>query len=232
MPDAGEITIQRLIEIFPVTFPQRDTNIEHQNSLNSCLQAIIKQAFYILPGIVNKRKNRCHPHKSRYSQFFTSHQHFKTLSRSRHIRFKLPAQLLIISSERHLHDCLGLLIDRLQQIEIPKHQIGFCEYRNAIFIPVDQFQTLPGQLKLFFSGKIRIAHGTCTDHTLVPPGTKRPFQQFRSIFLDLDIFKSMCKAVALTATVAIDAAVRASAVNIHSVILRQNPLCLYKMHGR
>lgn len=56
LPDAGEITIQRLIEIFPVAFPQRDTNIEHQNSLNSCLQAIIKQAFYILPGIVNKKE--------------------------------------------------------------------------------------------------------------------------------------------------------------------------------
>ena len=66
----------------------------------------------------------------------------------------------------------------------------------------------------------RQAHGTCTDHTLVPPGTKRPFQQFRSIFLDLDIFKGVCKTVTFAAAVAINTAVGASTVNIHSVILR------------
>ena len=220
MPNAGKITIQSLIEKFPISFPQRDSYIEQQDSLHIRLQAIVKKPLDIFSGIINKRKNGSHPHKGGNSQFLTFHQHLKTFSRGRDIRLYFPAQILIISSKRHLNHCLGFLINRLQQIQIPKHQIGFCEYRNAIFIPIDQFQTFSGQSQLFFSRKIRIAHSTGTNHTPVTLGAQRLFQQLRCISFHFDIFKSMCKSVALTATVAIDAAVGASTVNIHSVILR------------
>ena len=59
----GDDLIQSLIEKFPISFPQRDSYIEQQDSLHIRLQAIVKKPLDIFPGIINKRKNGSHPHK-------------------------------------------------------------------------------------------------------------------------------------------------------------------------
>ena len=58
LPHAGKMLVQRLIEIFPVAFPQGHPHAEADNPLHLGLNTGFQDPFYVFSGIIDKRKNR------------------------------------------------------------------------------------------------------------------------------------------------------------------------------
>ena len=54
----GKMPVQLGIEVFPVSLPERHTHIETEDALYLCLDAALENSLDILPGIIDKGKNR------------------------------------------------------------------------------------------------------------------------------------------------------------------------------
>ena len=94
----------------------------------------------------------------------------------------------------------------------------------------NDFQSAPGQPQFFLQRNVRIRHGTGTDHTGFSLGPQCLFQKPKRVFFDLDIFKGVLHSVAIAAGVAVNAAVLAAPVQIHSISCGQNSFDLNFMH--
>src|SRR5699024_9736441 len=110
-----------------------------------------------------------------------------------------------------------LFIDPAEQFQIPQNPVRFCEHGHTTSILFDKLQTFSCYPKLFFTVHIRIAHSTCSDHTLFPLGTQPLLQQCRCILLYLDIFKRMGESITFASAVAVNTPMGTTPVNIHSV---------------
>ena len=55
---AGKVSVQLGIEIFPVAFPESQPHIEAENPLHTSIDAAFHNSFDIFSGIIYKGKNR------------------------------------------------------------------------------------------------------------------------------------------------------------------------------
>lgn len=65
-----------------------------------------------------------------------------------------------------------------------------------------------------------VAHGAGSDYALISFRTKGTFQELRCILLHFYIFKIVGEVVAFASAVAVNAAVGAAAIEIHTVVGR------------
>jgi hypothetical protein len=85
-------------------------------------------------------------------------------------------------------------------------------------------------VQLYFAMHIWITHRACANHALLSFFPQRFLQQFRGVNLHLNIFELVINMVALASAVTINTAMRAPAINIHSIMRRENGFNLFKMH--
>ena len=222
--------IQFLIKVLPIPVPERYSNSESHDSIYFCFPAFLQQLHHIFFGIIDKRKNRCHPYDCRNPFFFHNIQHFNPALRRTDLRLQYPAQIFLVSRQCHLNNTLCLSIDPFQKIQIPQDHIRFCLNRKPIPILIDQFQTTPCQPKIFFQMQIRIAHSPGADHTFFPFPAKCLLQKPGCIDLHLNILKIMAHLVAGASGITVYTAMCTSSVYIHSVLCRKNSFYIYFMH--
>lgn len=216
---AGKMPVQLSIEIFPVAFPEGQAHVEAQHTPHPGIDTDFQNPFYILPGIIDIRKDWTQPDHRGDPRIPELLQRRHTLRGHRNIGFQDPAEVIVMGGEGHLHHRFAFFIDLLQQIQIPEDSGGFCLDGHTETVSFYDLQRPPGHPEVFFQGDIGIRHGTCADHAALLFGQQRLFQQFQGIFLDLDIFKGVIHLIASAAGIAVDAAVGTAPVQIHTIVI-------------
>ena len=228
---AGEKPVKLPVKIFPVPVPQGKPHTEAYNTLYPGLDAVVKDAGKVFPCVVDKGQERAEPYHCGDSLFPENLQGFKPFPGGAHIRLQFPAQPFVKGGEGHLHHGFGAAVDFFEKIQIPQHQGGFCNYRKAETVAVNQLKGFPGEQEFFFQGHIGVAHGAGSYHAFFTLPLEGFFQKFKGIFFYSHIFKQVVNVVTAAPGIAVNAAVGAAPVQVHSVLRGKNTFCLNIMHG-
>ena len=228
---AGEKPVKLPVKIFPVSVPQGKPHSEADNAFHPGLGAVVKDAGKVFPCVVDKGQERAEPYHCGDSLFPENFQGFKPLPGGAHIRLQFPAQPFIKGGEGHLHHGFGAAVDFFEKIQIPQHQGGFCNHRKAETVAVNQLKGFPGEQEFFFQRHIGVAHGAGSYHALFTLPFEGVFQKFKGVFFYSHIFKPVVNVVTVAPGIAVNAAVGAAPVQVHSVLRGKNAFCLNIMHG-
>ena len=118
----------------------------------------------------------------------------------------------------------------IEKLQIAQHEIRFCDHGRAEAVSLQKLQTLPCQLQFFFAGLIRVAHRSGGNDDAFSPFFQNVLQQRGRVALHLNILKRVRELIAFAPAVAVDAAVRAPAVEVHAVLPGQKGFRVDKMH--
>lgn len=110
-------------------------------------------------------------------------------------------------------------------IDVAQNQVAFCVHGNSESAPFDYFKAAAHKAKLRLAVHVGVAHRACSNHALFALGGKLLLQKFWRIPLYLDVLKIVVHLVAAASRIAVNAAVRAAAVNVHSAPRRKNSFC-------
>ena len=133
LPQAREVPVQLLIIILPVPLPQGHPHTEADDPPHLCPDAVFQDSLDILFGVVEEGQYGRKPHHRGDELVPQDFQHLGPPPGGAHIGLQDPAQLLVIGGQGHLHHAFRLLVDALQQIQVPEDPVGLGLYgRNLI----------------------------------------------------------------------------------------------------
>ena len=158
-------------------------------------------------------------------------QYLEPPFRGADVWFDDTAQFFIRCCQGYLYNGFCFAVDALQNLQIPQNKVGFRLKRDSEAVLFNQQQRAPCVFQTLFQRHIWVAHRACADHAALSLASQSSFEQVKGVFLDLDILEIMCHLIALAPRVAVDAAVRAAAVEIHPVRRGQDSLSLNVVHA-
>ncbi len=225
-----EMPVERGIEVFAVPLPQRHADAEAHDALHSGFDAVPQQTEEVFLRVVDEGQKGRQPHDRRDAGITHGTEHLEAARGRADIGLEDAAEAFVAGRQRHLHDCLRLPVDMRQQFNVPQHQIGFCQHCSPEAVGINQFKASARQAKLLLDRHIGVTHRAGADHASAAFPSEGFREQLRCVRLDGDILKGHGRQVAFAAAVAVDAAVRAAAVEIHAVFCGQNRFRLDLMH--
>ena len=229
-----EMPIQGRVEVFPAPLPKRQAHAEADDPLYPDADALVQDRPEVFLRVVQIGQDRAEPDNGGDPPLSHLLQHLDPPFGIAHIWLQDLAEGVVVGSERHLHHAFGRAVDIIQQINVPQDPVGFGQNGGAKAVAQDDLQAFPGQTQLLLAGQIGVGHGTRADHASLPLGPQRPLQQLRRVLLHLDVLKGVAEPIAAAPAVAVDAAVDAAAINVHSgrtAAPGQDSLRIHKMHG-
>ena len=226
---SGKMPVKGGVVILPIALAQRHSHAEAENSPDSRVRAGIQNAKKVLLRVVEKGKDRTEPDHRRNAFVPHGFQHLDPFRRCGDMRLDDFAERFVERGQRHLHHAFCLLVNALQQRKVAEDTRRFGENRQSEAVALDDGQTATGETELLLDVQVGVAHRPGADHAAAFLFAKRLLQQLRRVDFDLDVLKFVRHAVAFASGVAVNAAVRAAAVEVHPVFGRENALCVNLM---
>lgn len=119
----GEKSIQLPVKVFAVSLAERKPHTKADHPINARSRAVLYDPLYIFRRIIDKWEDGAEPYNGWDARLLQLLQCLDPLPLCTHMGLQYPAQRLVMGGQRHLNHTFALLIDRLQQINIPQNPV-------------------------------------------------------------------------------------------------------------
>ena len=160
------MSVQRLIIVFPVSFPQSEPHTEANNTPDISFDTRIENSSEVLFRVVDIWQDRRQPDDCRDSAFLHLHEYLDPPLRVADTRLDDPAEVIIVCGECHLDHAFSLTIYFIKQIYVLQYPVRLRLDGGTEPVLQNDFQTLPGQAQFLFAVHVRVRHSAGPYHTL------------------------------------------------------------------